>query len=73
MCTVSTWYLILYLSNVCYSEGPEDIILYISKLISSAVSQFTGACFIHRKVRVLCFSLPVLYLKGQINFISHYC
>ena len=31
-------------------------------------SQFTVACFIYRKVRVLCFAPPVLYLKGQINF-----
>ena len=29
--------------------------------------------FIHRKVRVLCFALPVLYFKGQINFNLHYC
>ena len=36
--------------------------------ITSFTSQFIGTCFIQRKVRVLCFALPVLYLKRHINF-----
>ena len=30
-------------------------------------SSFTLACFADRKVRLLCFALPALHLKGQIN------
>ena len=36
--------------------------------VKNLTSQFTGACFFHRKVRVLCFTLQVHYLKGQINW-----
>ena len=48
-------------------------LLLKKKVFTNFTSQFTGACFILRKVRVLCFALPVLKLKGQINFILHYC
>ena len=41
-----------------------------SPQFKNLISQFTGACFIHRKVRVLCFALPELYFKGQIIFFS---
>ena len=43
------------------------------KCFKNFTSQLTGACFIQRKVRVICFALPVLYLKIQINFILDYC
>ena len=47
-------------------------LLLKKKVFKNLTSQFTGACFIQKKVRVLCFALPVLYLKRQINFILHF-
>ena len=41
-------------------------------VLKNLASQFTEACFIQRKVQVVCFTLPVLSLKRQINFILHY-
>ena len=48
-------------------------LLLKKKVFKNFTSQFTGTCFIQRKVRVLCFALPVLNFKRKINFILHYC
>ena len=47
-------------------------LLLKKQVLKNFTSQFTGACFIHRKVRVLCFASPVLYLKGEINLVLHF-
>ena len=41
-------------------------------MLKNFTSKFTGACFIHRKVRLLCFALPVPYLKRQICLFLFY-
>ena len=33
----------------------------------TSLHNLPGACLIHRKVRVICFALPVLHLKGRTN------
>ena len=58
------------------SSSPLVNNLLLKKVFINLTYQFTEACFIQRKVRVLCFALPVFYLKRQISFfyiIVHFC
>ena len=42
------------------SSSPVVNNLVLKKVFLNFTPQFTEACLIHRKVRVLCFALPVL-------------
>ena len=57
------------------SASPVVHNLLLKKVFKNFTSQFTGACFIQRKERMLCFALKqALYLKRQNNFIlNYYC
>ena len=51
------------------SSSPVVNNLLLKKIVFTKInSQFTGPCFIQRKVLVLCFALPVLYRDRLILF-----
>ena len=50
------------------SSSPVVNNLVLKKDFLNFTPQFTEACLIHRKVRVLCFALPVLQRDRSILF-----